>query len=44
LLGYFDRVDPRTGQESQISIFRSGATFRDDQFFELFDAVAQRLT
>lgn len=44
LLGYFDRFDPRTGQERQVSIFRSGATFRDDQFFELFDAVAQRLT
>ena len=43
VMGYFDRVDPLTGRERQTSIFRSGAGFRDNQFFELFGSVAARL-
>lgn len=43
LLGYFDRFDPRTGIETQRSIFRSGARFRDEQFFGLFARVIRDL-
>lgn len=43
VMGYFDRIDPLTGRERRTSIFRSGAGFRDDQFFELFGGVSARL-
>ncbi len=44
VMGYYDRIDPLTGREHRTSIFRSGAGFRDDQFFELFGSVAGRLS
>ncbi len=43
VMGYFDRIDPATGRERHTSIFRSGAGFREDQFFELFGTIATRL-
>lgn len=43
LLGYFDHVDPLTDQIRQASIFRSGAEFRDDQFFELIHRISRQL-
>lgn len=43
LLGYFDHFDARSGRETQNSVFRSGARFRDDDFFELFSRIARYL-
>jgi hypothetical protein len=43
MLGYFDRLDPDTGRTIATSIFKSGAMFREDQFFSLFHAVGRHV-
>jgi len=51
VLGHYPRVDPLSSLESgaenkktiNVGLFQSGATFRDDQFFELYRRVAERI-
>src|SRR5262249_61186991 len=44
VLGDYDRIDIATGQPMNTGIFRSGAGFGDDQFFELYRRVASALS
>ncbi|HEX4446716.1 MAG TPA: hypothetical protein VH044_08270, partial [Polyangiaceae bacterium] len=42
VIGHYDRMDPLTnGAPINDGVFRSGAGFGDDQFFELYGRVAQ---
>jgi len=51
VLGHYPRVDPLSSLEGgaenkksiNVGLFQSGATFRDDQFFELYRRVAERI-
>lgn len=44
VLGYYDHVDALiTGRPLNESVFRSGAGFCDDQFFELYRRVTRRI-
>lgn len=44
VLGDYDRIDIATEQPMNTGIFRSGAGFGDDQFFELYRRVASALS
>jgi hypothetical protein len=44
VLGDYDRIDIATGQPMTTGIFRSGARFGDDQFFELYGRIASALS
>jgi pimeloyl-ACP methyl ester carboxylesterase len=44
VLGDYDRIDIATEQPMYTGIFRSGAGFGDDQFFELYRRVASALS
>jgi pimeloyl-ACP methyl ester carboxylesterase len=43
VLGYYDRMDLATGHATNTGLFRSGADFGDDQFFSLYQKVAESL-
>jgi hypothetical protein len=43
VLGDYDRIDLATEEPMNTGIFRSGAGFGDDQFFELYRRVAEAL-
>jgi pimeloyl-ACP methyl ester carboxylesterase len=44
VIGDYDRIDIATEQPMTTGIFRSGASFGDDQFFELYGRIASALS
>jgi pimeloyl-ACP methyl ester carboxylesterase len=43
VIGHYDRIDLATGRPMSTGLFRSGAGFGDDQFFALYERIAEGL-